>query len=257
MNISFIGAGNLATHLAPALAHAGHNIVSVYSRTIDSATELARKIGDESIATDNLERVATADVYIISIKDDAVESIVSRWPAACRNGVVAHTAGTLPMDLVASTSDHYGVLYPMQTFSKNKAVEFKNIPCFIEGNDETSRRVLHALAASVSGTVVELSSEERKNLHVAAVFACNFVNHMIALGYEILERNGIPSSTLLPLIDETIAKLHTMHPHTGQTGPARRGDEKVINAHLSELAHDEELQEIYRIVTESIMKRFK
>lgn len=257
MNITFVGAGNLATHLAQALAHAGHSIVSVYSRTMESASELARKLGDEAIATDNLESITAADVYIISIKDDAVESIVERWPSTCRNGVVIHTAGTLPMNLIASTSAHYGVLYPMQTFSKDKTLDFNAIPCFVEGNDKISRQVLNALASSVSKTVVELSSEERKKLHVAAVFSCNFVNHMIALGYEILERRGIPPTTLLPLIDETIGKLHTLHPHAGQTGPARRGDKKVIEAHLAELAEDEELQDLYRSISESIMRRFE
>lgn len=256
MNISFIGAGNVATHLATALARAGHNIVSVYSRTMQSASRLASALGAESIATDNLESIALADVYIISVKDDAVESVVRQWPSKCRKGVVAHTAGTLPMQLLESTSVHYGVLYPMQTFTKNKAVDFSNIPCFIEGNDEISFAMLQALATSISETVVELTSEDRKILHVAAVFSCNFANHMIALGYEILERRGIPSATLLPLVEETIDKLHTLHPHDGQTGPARRGDKRVVETHLDELADDEELKEIYRTVSESIMRRF-
>lgn len=257
MIISFIGAGNLATHLAQALANAGHSIASVYSRTIESASELAKKLGDESIATDDLERLAPAEIYIISVKDDAVESIVERWPSKCRNGIVVHTAGTLPMSLISTTSERTGVFYPLQTFSKNKAVNFSEIPCFIEGNDETTKNALHALASSISKTVVELSSEERKHLHVAAVFSCNFVNHMVALGYEVMERNGIPPTTLLPLIDETIGKLKTMHPHEGQTGPARRGDRKIVDAHLAELADDEELQALYRQISESIMKRFQ
>lgn len=257
MTISFVGAGNLATHLAQALMHAGHRIISVYSRTIESANELAQKLGEECVATNDLECLTTADVYIISIKDDAVESIVERWPSHCRNGIVAHTAGTLPMSMISATSSHVGVLYPMQTFTKNKAVCFSEIPCFVEGNDEVSKTTLHDLASSISKTVVELSSEDRKNLHVAAVFACNFVNHMVALGYEVLERHGIPPTTLLPLIDETVSKLHKMHPHEGQTGPARRGDLKVIEAHLAELEGDEELHALYKQISASIMARYQ
>lgn len=256
MIISFIGAGNLATHLAQALKNAGHHIACVCSRTMASATELAQKLGGEITATDDLERVSAADVYIISIKDDAVESIVERWPLTCRNGVVVHTAGTLPMAMISSTSEHFGVLYPMQTFSKNKPLCFNEIPCFIEGNDIIAKKALDDLASSISKTVVELSSEQRKHLHVAAVFACNFVNHMVALGYEIMERHGIPPTTLLPLIDETVSKLHVMHPHDGQTGPARRGDQQVIAAHLAELDDDKQLQNLYRQITESIKTRY-
>lgn len=257
MNIAFIGAGNLATNLAQALAGAGHNIVSVYSRTMQSAAALAEKMGNPGIATDELERVTAADVYIISVKDDAVESIVKRWPSKFGNRLVVHTAGTLPMQLISSASEHYGVLYPLQTFSKNKSVDFKNITCFIEGNDEIAKSTIRTLASSISPSVVELSSEDRMHLHVAAVFACNFVNHMIALGYEIMERHNIPTSALMPLIEETISKLHTMHPHDGQTGPARRGDTKVMEAHLSELADSQELQTIYSILSKSISKRFE
>lgn len=257
MNISIIGAGNLATHLAPALAAAGHTIVGVYSRTMESASVLARNLGNEQLATDELELLSTADVYIISVKDDAVESIVERWPEKFRNGIVVHTAGTLPMDLISRASAHFGVLYPMQTFSKNKAVDFSKIPIFIEGNDKTTKDVLTTMASSVSETVIELSSKDRKFLHIAAVFSCNFVNHMIALGYEILEQKGIPPTVLLPLIGETVSKLDSMHPHEAQTGPARRGDRQVIEAHLHELADDKELQELYRKVSESIMTRFQ
>lgn len=257
MNISFIGAGNLATHLATALMNAGHSIVSVYSRTMKSASELARKLGNVNVATDNLECLVPAEIYIISVKDDAVETIVERWPSKCRNGIVVHTAGTLPMTLIATTSEQIGVLYPLQTFSKNKPVCFKEIPCFIESNNEATLKVLQALASSISQMVIELSSEERKHLHVAAVFACNFVNHMVALGYELMERHGIPPSTLLPLIDETVTKLSTMHPHDCQTGPARRGDKQVIDAHLEELKGDEELRILYEEISKSIIRRFQ
>lgn len=257
MNIAFIGAGNLATNLAQALAGAGHNIVSVYSRTMQSAAALAEKMGAPSIATDDIERVTTADVYIISVKDDAVESIVKRWPTKFGNCLVVHTSGTLHMHLISSTAKHYGVLYPLQTFSKNKAVDFSKITFFVEGNDEIAKSTIRTLASSISPLVSELSSEDRKHLHVAAVFASNFVNHTIALSYEILERHNIPTSALLPLIEETVSKLHTMHPHDGQTGPARRGDTKVMEAHLSELADSQELQTIYSILSKSISKRFK
>lgn len=256
MTITFVGAGNLASHLAPALAAAGHDIVCVFSHTMKSANALAERIGQGSRATNVLDEISEADAYFISVKDDALADVVAAWPKHCKRGVVVHTAGTMAMDVISSTSDHTGVLYPMQTFSKEKTLNFKEIHCFIEGNCQESENVVKLLADSVSDHVTKLSSKDRKYLHIAAVFACNFTNHMYALAFEILEQRGIEPNCLISLIDETARKTHHLHPHNGQTGPARRGDEKVMQEHLNVLKDNGELHEIYKMMSKSILNRF-
>lgn len=256
MRITYIGAGNVATHLAPALAAAGHEVACVFSRTLESAELLASRVGPTCRPTNVLDDILPADVYIISVRDDVLPDVASRWPQHCRGGVVVHTAGTLPMSLLEGVSEHYGVLYPMQTFSKNKHLNFQEIPCFIEGNDRTSVKAIKGLAESVSQKVTELSSADRRFLHLGAVFACNFANHMFALGYEILEQHGIDPSSLRPLIEETASKLRALPPHEGQTGPARRNDKAVIAAQMEALAETPELQNLYESVTKSIVGRF-
>lgn len=160
------------------------------------------------------------------------------------------------MSLLEGVCDHFGVFYPMQTFSKHKALNVQEIPFFIEGNDRTSLEVIKEAAESISQKVTELSSADRRFLHLGAVFACNFANHMFALGYEILEQHGIDPSCLRPLIEETSAKLRTLPPHEGQTGPARRNDMGVIAAQTEALADTPELQNLYAAITQSIVSRF-
>lgn len=256
LTISFIGAGNLASHLAPALAAAGHQIVSIFSRTLDSAQQLAMKVGQNSAVTTDLNSLKTADLYIISVADSALPTIIAAWPDHCREGIVVHTAGSLPMSLLKPTGNRYGVLYPMQTFSKSKTLDFNAIPCFVEADSEETFSVLFEVASSVSDNVKKLSSDDRRFLHLAAVFACNFSNHMMALAYEMLEQHHVDPACLTPLIDETCAKLHHLHPHDGQTGPARRHDDIVMQKHLDALKENTELHNIYQLISESICRRF-
>lgn len=257
--VTFVGAGNVASHLAMALAEAGYTIAGIYSRTMTSAQTLCERlsrVGQCPVATDTLDRLATADVYIISVVDDALPAVVDAWPTHCRQGVVLHTAGSVAMDVVRDTSDHYGVLYPMQTFSKDKTLDFSSVTCFIEGNDDVATRTATSLGSAIFGRCEVLSSEGRQQLHMAAVFACNFSNHMYALAYELLESHHIDPRCLLPLITETAGKVTTLHPHDGQTGPARRGDRDVVARHTAALNDNPELQQIYNILSESILRRF-
>lgn len=258
--ITLIGAGNVATHLAQALTAAGYTINCIFSRTLSSAEILQASIakaGKNVQITNDLSRIAAADIYIISVKDNALPQIVEAWSEKCKGGVVLHTAGTLPIDVIAQTSQHYGVLYPMQTFSKDKPVDFSRITCFIEGNDSTAEAAAAALAHNIFGAYQKLSSDDRRFLHLAAVFACNFTNHMYALAYEILEQHGIAPSCLLPLIAETASKVSSIAPHSAQTGPAQRGDSLVIGKQHEALSSDKELQNIYDVLTESIKQRFQ
>ena len=215
---------------------------------------LAERVGAEAVTdTDSLRK--DADVCICAVKDDALLQLV---PQICkdREGTIfLHTAGSVPMSVFEGYAQHYGVLYPMQTFSKSHPIAFDSIPCFIEASDEATLQSIHALASSVSHDVRPWSSDDRRYLHLSAVFACNFVNHCYDMAGMLLETHGLPFDTLLPLIDETAQKVHSMAPRQAQTGPAVRYDKKVIEAQRRLLADTPELQQVYDLMTESIHER--
>lgn len=254
MKIVFIGAGRLATNLSKALHEAGHDIVQVYSRTIESATDLADVVGGSP--TNDIKRLTRdADVYIFAVKDSALAELI---PQACKGReqkVFLHTAGSVPMDAFKGMALHYGVLYPMQTFSKERDVDFRDIPCFVEVSDEFSAKAIVALATAISDHVSPLSSADRKYLHLAAVFACNFTNHCYAMAADILEKHGLPFETMLPLIDETARKVHDMSPDEAQTGPAVRYDENIIREHGQLLRDNPFAKDLYDRMTISIHKK--
>ena len=240
MKVVLIGAGNLATNLGKALFRAGHEIVQVYSRTEVSANALADVLHC-SHTTNLKEVVKCADVFIISVKDDVLASVASALQDGREGQVFVHTAGSMPMILLPF--ERRGVFYPMQTFSKNKEVDFSVIPCFIEAKKEDDLQCLKALALTISDTVYELDSENRKYLHLSAVFCCNFANHCFSLGAHLLKKHGI---------DETASKLYSMSPQEAQTGPAVRWDTNVMDKHLQLLADEPEMQKIYELMSKSI-----
>lgn len=253
MKIILIGAGNLATHLGKAIFAAGHDVVQVFSRTMQSATALASEVGAQPVSDISAVR-ADADLYVVSVKDSALAELI---PALCKGKetkVFLHTAGSIPMDVFQGMALHYGVLYPMQTFSKQREVDFSQIPCFIEANDEYALQQIGDVAHQVSSRVYHLASEDRKYLHLSAVFACNFVNHCYALSQEILKDHGIPFDVMLPLIDETAAKVHELDPKEAQTGPAVRYDENVLRAQGALLKSNPQMKDIYDRMSMSIHK---
>lgn len=253
MKVILIGAGNLATHLGKAIFAAGHDVVQVFSRTMQSATALASEVGAQPVS--NISDVRPdADLYVVSVKDSALVELV---PVLCKGKetkVFLHTAGSVPMDVFQGMALHYGVLYPMQTFSKQREVDFSQIPCFIEANDEYALQLIGDVTHQVSSRVYHLASEDRKYLHLSAVFACNFVNHCYALSREILEEHGIPFDVMLPLIDETAAKVHELAPKDAQTGPAVRYDENVLRAQGALLKSNPQMKDIYDRMSMSIHK---
>ena len=250
MKIVLIGAGNLATHLGKALHAAGHDMVQVFSRTMQSAETLASLLDAEPL-TDMAQVRDDADVYIFSVKDSALEQLISQLCGGEKK-VFLHTAGSMPMSVFREKALHYGVLYPMQTFSKQREVDFSIIPCFIEANDEFALKQIEGLAGQISHRVYQLSSEDRKYLHLSAVFACNFANHCYAVSQELLQQHGIPFDVMLPLIDETAAKVHGMTPKEAQTGPAVRYDENVIGKQIRLLENQPYFQKIYDCMSKSI-----
>lgn len=250
MKIVLIGAGNLATHLGKALHAAGHDMVQVFSRTMQSAETLASLLDAEPL-TDIAQVRDDADVYIFSVKDSALEQLISQLCGGEKK-VFLHTAGSMPMSVFRGKALHYGVLYPMQTFSKQREVDFSIIPCFIEANDEFALKQIEGLAGQISHRVYQLSSEDRKYLHLSSVFACNFANHCYAASQELLQQHGIPFDVMLPLIDETAAKVHGMTPKEAQTGPAVRYDENVIGKQIRLLENQPYFQKIYDCMSKSI-----
>jgi predicted short-subunit dehydrogenase-like oxidoreductase (DUF2520 family) len=250
MNIVLIGAGNVATQLGVALQANGFPVIQVYSRTLASAKRLGEKL--QTAYTDALHQIVLdAGLYIFAVNDSVLPAILKAFPAA--GGLWVHTAGSVSMDVFKeSRAERYGVLYPLQTFSRNRDLSFAAIPVFIEANRPEDEQLLENIALALSGKVTRLSSEKRKHLHLAAVFACNFTNHLYASAAKILEEQDLPWDVLLPLIEETAAKVRELHPKEAQTGPAVRYDTDVMNKHLELLKDDPDQQEIYRILSRNI-----
>ena len=250
MRVVFVGAGNLATRLSLEMRKSGMSIGQVYSHTSEHAKILADELGCGWTVVPE-EIVEDADLYVFSLKDAVLQDVIARVKP--NNGLWVHTAGSMPISVFEGLTARYGVVYPLQTFSKSREVDFKKIPFFLEANSSEDEKVLGEVARALSSDVRFLSSEKRKTLHLAAVFACNFTNHMYALAEKILEEQQIPGEVLLPLIDETAAKVHVMSPAQAQTGPAIRYDENVINKHMAMLK-DPDMRNLYELISRSIHK---
>lgn len=249
MKIILIGAGNLATQLALALQKKGLAPACIYSRTDESARRLSERLHHTDYTTDLAQLPNDGDLYIFAVKDSVLADLLARMPA--NDGLWVHTAGSVDREVFRPYATRYGVFYPMQTFSKEREVGFDNIPFFIEANSEDDTRLLHDLAARLSGKVYRADSEQRKYLHLAAVFACNFTNHLYTLCDRILQEHGLPFEAMLPLIRETADKAADMPPFDAQTGPAIRYDRNII-AKQEALLDDPTLREIYSLMSRSI-----
>lgn len=249
LNFCFIGAGNLATNLSVVLNGEAGRVVQVYSRTEESARTLADKLHCAyTMSTDEI--VSDADIYFVALKDSAVSVVLPG--INFQDKLVVHCSGSLPLSALSAFSANTGVFYPLQTFSKNRSVDFSRIPIFIEANFAENEAKLLGVAECISGNVCVLESERRKCLHIAAVFACNFTNHFYALAAYYLESKDIPFDVLRPLIVETAEKVREMHPKVAQTGPAIRYDKNIISKHLTDLEEYPDLKELYGSISKSI-----
>lgn len=249
-SVVLIGAGNLATQLALALIDKRVRVKQIYSRTLEAAKELAVKV--KADFTDDLSLLNTdADLYIISVKDSAIQEVLKKLPPD-ENRLIVHTAGSISMEELSSVTNNYGVFYPLQTFSKYRRVDFSAIPICIEANHSSTFLKLQALAQKLSSSVYQINSDERKTLHLAAVFVNNFVNHFYTIGSEILQDKMLDFNLLKPLILETALKVKTLTPIEAQTGPAMRNDQSVIGDQLKLLQEFPDFQKIYSLVNQSI-----
>lgn len=234
MNIVIIGKGNVATNLDYAFRKKGVACQMVSSR-------------------DGLDQLPAANVYIYSVKDEALAEVVAQVLGK-EKSLHLHTSGTMPITVFGADKPHAGIFYPFQTFSKARLIEdFSTVPVFFEARGIDDISAVYSLALTITSHVYEASQQDRERLHVAGVFTNNFTNLMYTMAAELLKSTHIPFSALLPLIDETAAKIHSMAPRDAQTGPARRGDENVMSHHMQLL--NEEQREIYRLLSEAIKKR--
>jgi len=252
MKIVIIGAGNLSTHLSKALQNSGFEIAQVYSRTKATAKVLSDILQvPYTTSIGNIHR--DASLYIISISDDAIKSVSEDLKFI--EGLVIHTSGSVSINVFSSLFKNYGVLYPLQTFSKTRTVEFSNIPVFLEANTQENYQTLSTIAKAISNKVYKATTAERMKLHLSAVFCCNFVNHLYQLSKQIVQQAGFDFSELAPLILETAHKaVSSGNPKSIQTGPAIRNDQKVIQMHLDYLSSKPEWQEIYSLISKNIIQ---
>lgn len=245
LKVTVIGSGNVAQHLIKVFLQTKEvSLVQAFARQPKSLLHLLPK---ERI-TNDYKALQEADIYIISVTDNAINEVSSQLPF--KNKLVVHTSGTSSLE-VLDTKNRKGVFYPLQTFSKSKEVDFSSIPLCLEAENENDYKTLELLANAISNKVYNISSEQRKSLHVAAVFVSNFVNHMYVIGSEICETNNVPFEVLQPLIQEVANKITTLSPKEAQTGPALRNDTKTIEKHI-EFLKDSNYQDIYKLLTQSI-----
>ena len=256
MRIALIGSGRVASCMGPRLKEAGHTITGVFSRTLANAEQLAGVLG--APAFDDLNAIPESDACLTMLTDDALMQLAPAIVKGREDTLFIHTAGSVSAQVWKDAgAGRYGVMYAMQTFSKGAVIDWPQVPVFVEGSSDAEQETIKTLAHDLSGNVSVLSSNGRKKLHIAAVFACNFANHMYAISERLLESEGVPFSVMLPLVRETARKVETMSPASAQTGPAVRGDRKVIDEHLRLLSENPEYAELYRLISIDINKELK
>ncbi len=252
--VVMLGAGNVSFHLSKAFQAAGIEVLQVYSRSLSSAGSLAKALSCPY--TDNMKDLDRgADLYVMAVADDAIAGLAARFPF--HDKLLAHTAGSVPMDVLRRGTQRPAVLYPLQSLSREVDLRFDQVPLCLEVGREEDRTSLESLARKISNTLRWVDSHERRMLHVAAVFACNFVNHMYALSAELMEDKGLPFSLLHPLIQETARKASLGDPRFLQTGPARRNDMQVIEKHLDILLYKPGFQKMYTFISQNIRTMYE
>jgi len=251
MEIVVIGSGNVATHFAHALQNVGHSIKQVYSRNLASAQLLASQVDAEAV-NDFARITADADLYILAITDDALYDVVTQIPP--KQGICVHTSGTVPMDVLKPLSQRIGVLYSPQTFVKYLEMNYSELPFCLEANSSEVLQQLKDLVSPVSTKIYDITSDQRRKLHLAAVFVNNFGNAVNAMAQDISKSDNIPFEILYPLISGTAEKATLGDLWQLQTGPAIRGDEKTIANHRKMLANDPQLLQLYDLITSIIQK---
>lgn len=251
-NISIIGSGNVAWHLAPELENAGHRIIEVYSRNQQNAKKLQNRLYHAELNTGLDFSNSQSEIFMLCISDDAIEEVAQEIVLP-DHAILIHTSGSQSISMLGyAATENIGVFYPLQTFTKSKRISFEDIPILIESENNDTAKVLNKIGKSISKKVLKVRTKDRIAIHIAAVFACNFTNHMFASAEKILTKQGFKFDLLRPLIAETINKSLDIGPKNAQTGPAARGDLKILDKHMAFL-DGSEYQELYRLITEKIL----
>jgi predicted short-subunit dehydrogenase-like oxidoreductase (DUF2520 family) len=254
--VSFIGSGNVAWHLAPALDNTDFAVREVYSRNPEHAAALVGKLYEADVKTSLDFSGSTSNIFIIAVPDDVIQSIVQEIILP-DNAILVHTSGSQPLAALGYAAiPSTGVFYPLQTFSKSKKVDFTDVPIFVESEDAVTEKLLLSMAKAISKNVHQITSQERKAMHVAAVFAANFTNHMLLIAQQIMKENNLNFEWLKPLVAEMINKSISIGPENSQTGPARRGDFEILDRHMEFLQGDEQRAEIYKVISQHIIDRY-
>lgn len=250
--ITMIGSGNVASHLGRALLHADIDVDAVYSRTPAHSAALAAELGSRTLA--DLAELDDRGIVLIAVTDDAIARIAGELQL--KEALLLHTSGSVPMQGLARGAVHYGVLYPLQTFSKERPLNLREVPLLLEASSPEDLKKLQTLATAISEDLREVNSADRHKYHLAAVMANNFVNHLLTMAKDFVEKEGLNFDVLYPLIRETVDKAIAIGPEAAQTGPARRGDKKTIERHLDMMA-DPTLETLYRLLSEHIRNHYR
>lgn len=256
-DIAIIGAGNVATHLIYALQAAGYTVKAIMRHrkialSLHKEEALSRDRHRPVVVTEASE-LPEAGIYIYSVSDGILPKLAEQISHEHPDSLHIHTSGSTGLDVFAPVCKHCGVLYPLQTFTASRELDFSQIPCFVEGNTADSLAAISALAHRLTRTVAELDSRRRRELHLAAVFACNFVNHCYAIATErLIQKAGVSPEVLVPLIGETAAKACQLGAMAAQTGPAVRADERILACHQTMLIDDPLRQQVYETLSHSI-----
>lgn len=245
-----IGGGNVATHICKAIAKSDHQLVQIFSRV--KSTLLASQLS--TVAVDDYDQLSKdADIYIVAVSDTAIDDVVSKLKLS-DSRLIVHTAGSISIDKLSVASDRYGAFYPLQTFSKDRNLNFSEVPICIEGCREEVAQEIELFSKSLSNNLYRIDGVQRKQLHLSAVFVCNFVNYLYSVGEQLLEDRDISFDLLKPLIQETASKINDLNPIEAQTGPAVRGDSNVIDKHLEMLSSSD--SKVYSLLSDMIYKRY-
>jgi predicted short-subunit dehydrogenase-like oxidoreductase (DUF2520 family) len=255
MNVSFIGSGNLAWHLAPALDNQGYVVKEVYSRDPKHAAQLTGRLYQAEVRTTLDFSSSSSGVFIIATTDAAI-SMIAREIVLPDNAILVHTSGSQPLSaLDFAATERTGVFYPLQTFTKSARIAFRDVPIFVECHEDAALKTLMTMAQSLSTKAKTIDSEERRALHIAAVFASNFSNHMMTIARELMEKNNMDFTWLKPLISETFTKALNIGPESAQTGPAVRGDLQILDEHMEYLRKEKDLAKLYELISQHIIDR--
>jgi len=252
LTITFVGSGNVAHALASGLYASGYNINTIISKNRETASSLAKITGASS--SNSLIVPGNTDMVIIAVSDDAISEVLSEL-SFNSSPIVVHTSGSTDLSVFPKELDKHGVIYPLQTFTRDRKINLSDIHIFTEASDEDSLEVIDRVAASMTKLIHHINSDQRRVLHLSAVFVSNFVNHMLAAGYESALRGGIDPAVFEPLIKETIDKALILGPERAQTGPAVRNDIRIIKKHIELLSFSDDLKNLYTMVSESIIKK--